>query len=57
MKTILILTAVLTTLIFTACESSDTGREGRAPVVGATTGLKSQSPHAGNSDGSRTDLR
>lgn len=56
MKTILILGAVIVSLVLTACESDEYGREGRAPVVGAASGLN-QSPHAGNSDGSRTDLR
>jgi hypothetical protein len=57
MKTILILTALATSIVLTACDSMHNNRSGRAPVVGATTGVKSQSTHAGNSDGSRTDLR
>jgi hypothetical protein len=59
MKTILLVTAVVAALGFAACESSHShaDRTDRAPVTGPTTGIKSQSTHAGNSDGSRTDLR
>jgi len=58
MKTLLILTALVATLFITACESTPAAdRTGKAPVTGPTTGVKSQSTHAGNSDGSRTDLR
>jgi hypothetical protein len=58
MKTILFLAVIVTAFLFTACESGEIGRgEGLAPVVGAPTGVPSQSTHSGNSDGSRTDLR
>ena len=57
MKTILLLGAFFILLAVAACQSPHNARDGMAPMVGATTGLASESTHEGNSDGSRTDLR
>jgi hypothetical protein len=55
MKPTLLLT-LLTALALSACQNAPR-RPDQAPVVGAATGVHSQSVHSGNSDGSRTDLR
>ncbi len=58
MKTITLLAALAVAILVSACESTPAAdRTGKAPVTGPTTGIKSQSTHAGNSEGTRTDLR
>lgn len=65
MKTLVLLSAIAAAALLSACESDHDeydsgygyGRPGRAPAVGATTGIGGHSPHSGNSDGSRDDLR